>query len=349
MRKRASTFVTLCALIALRISLPAAALASGGDQGAHSRQAGEDRWVPSFSLTSGLLLQTQSGAANSVLFEDMVVPPAELRGAVAGDDLVLAPFFGFSLDVMTPALEIPTRPRFFFGAELIPTFGVDRDLAFEGSPDCVRGPLPTDPPCASLEDGTRRIPYGEDQANGLGTRTTATIDTLTYGAYLGASFPLKLGKREIRIKPSVAFMSYRVNGVGNVVDVACDVDPSDPSAMDQCTDITVINQFVGTIKVPGLRREMTLEADAPKRFYGIGPGLDIEMDTGRFGPVGAAIFVGGRAYAVLGERAFAFGTRESYDDAFGMDTAVAGFAIEVDPWIFRAHVGLRFQWLGITQ
>jgi hypothetical protein len=245
------------------------------------------------------------------------------------------------VELMTPALAIPTRPRFFFGAEIVPTFGSDRALAFEGNPDCVRGPLPNDP-CARDEDGTRRSGYGEAEANGVGTRTTATFDTLVYGATLGVAFPLRIGNRQIRIKPYLAWTNYKINGEGIVVDAKCKVDP--PSTMDQCTDV-FFPDFGGFV-IPGLLRETELRASASQRFNGIGPGLDIEMDAGQFGPFGASLFIGGRAYAVLGDRAFAFGTSENFDDAFGMDTAVGAFAIEVDPWIFRAHAGIRFQWLG---
>ena len=30
----------------------------------------------------------------------------------------------------------------------------------------------------------------------------------------------------------------------------------------------------------------------------------------------------------------------------GRTSAVGRFEVEVDPWIFRAHVGIRFHWLG---
>ena len=70
------------------------------------------------------------------------------------------------------------------------------------------------------------------------------------------------------------------------------------------------------------------------------------MDTGRFGPIGSSVFLGARAYYILGDRSFSFGTSETYDDEFGMDTAVANFEVEVAPWIVRASVGIRFQWLG---
>ena len=70
------------------------------------------------------------------------------------------------------------------------------------------------------------------------------------------------------------------------------------------------------------------------------------MDTGRFGPLGTSLFLGGRAYHVLGDRSIAFGTSQDYDDVLGMDTATASFEVEVDPWLYRAHVGIRFFWLG---
>ena len=42
----------------------------------------------------------------------------------------------------------------------------------------------------------------------------------------------------------------------------------------------------------------------------------------------------------------AFGTTVSYDDQFGTDVAAAKFGVEVDSWMFRAHVGIRLLWLG---
>ena len=70
------------------------------------------------------------------------------------------------------------------------------------------------------------------------------------------------------------------------------------------------------------------------------------MDTGRFGPIGSSLFLGGRAYYTLGDRRIEMTATESYDDRLGMDTARAVWAVEVDPWIFRLQVGIRFHWLG---
>jgi outer membrane protein W len=336
---RASVFLSAVAFLALQVIFPGVSLSSDeADSKRRPKQAGEDRWVPSLAITAGVSIQRQYGTANSVLFEDMTPPPVPLGGFHVGDDTAVSPFVGVDLQLMTPALPVPTRPRLFVSAEILPTFASARDLALDGDPGCVRGPEP-DAPCARDEDGSRRTPFGEDAANGEGTRTRAQINPLVYGAALGASFPLQISDRPIRIKPSVAFMSYRVDAAGVVVDAACD-----PSSA--CTDWTFLAGFP---PIPGFLRETTLTASRSQRYYAVGPGLDIEMDAGQYGSLGAALFIGGRAYAVLGDRTMSFGTEETYDDQLGMDRAVAQFNVEVDPWMFRAHVGLRLQWLGSSK
>jgi hypothetical protein len=246
-----------------------------------------------------------------------------LRGPVDGNDLAVSPFVGGTLELMTPALPIPTRPRLFASGEILPTFASGHDLALEADPGCVRGPKPG--------AGCTRIPgaepYPENAANGEGSVTSAEVDTLVFGASLGVAFPLRIGKRQLRIKPSVGWINYEVDAEGLVVDANC--GPGDTAL---CTSDSL--------------REVILSASDSQRFNGIGPGLDVEMDTVRYGPLGVSLFMGGRAYAIVDDRTISFGTEEIYDDQHGMDRATARFEVEVDPWIFRAHVGIRFHWLG---
>jgi hypothetical protein len=235
---------------------------------------------------------------------------------------------------MTPALAIPTRPRLFASAEILPTFASDRDLALDGDPSCVRGPV-SGVRCA--RDGDRV--FEQQEANGLGSRTSARIDTLVYGASLGVAFPVQVGKRQLRIKPSFGWINYKLEAEALVVDADC--NPS-----DQCT--IVENRL----------RERTLTASDSQRFNGIGPGLDVEMDTGRYGPIGSSLFLGARAYRILGNRTISFGTEKDFPEThtddndlnspivFGPEKDVGRFEVEVDPWIYRAHVGIRFYWLG---
>ena len=134
----------------------------------------------------------------------------------------------------------------------------------------------------------------------------------------------------------MAWINYEVEATGLIVDAAC--DPA-----NRCVDFQPFPQFP---PAPGFLRETVLAASESQRFNGIGPAFDIEVDTGRFGQIGSSLFLGGGAYAVLGDRDIVFGVSEVYDDQIGNDRAVGLFEVEVDPWIFRAHVGIRFQALG---
>ena len=370
MRKGAYRFRIIGAIVASQVLFPTASLAEdAGELKESAKQAGENRWVPSLAITSGVTAQNQDGTADSCLFpgdtgpdscNSNVDPP--LRGFFDGDDLAVSPFVGGALELMTPALPIPTRPRLFVSGEILPTFASDRDLALDGDPGCVRGPE-SDAGCAKNEpvdeDGNpvRVTPFGEDSARGQGSRTSAQIDTLVYGASLGAAFPLKIGKRQLRIKPSVGWINYKVEFEGSVTNAVCAPSPNNQT---QCTDISTVIGVINPSPPPivifipgpvdeGFMQETNLTASASQRFNAIGPGLDIEMDTGRYGPLGVSLFMGGRAYAVLGDRTISFDTEETFTDqisAPGTDRAVGQFEVEVDPWIYRAHVGIRFHWLG---
>jgi hypothetical protein len=208
-------------------------------------------------------------------------------------------------------------------AEIIPTFASDRDVALEADPGCFRGPRPGDP-CARTGGGGD---FPEDASNGEGSKTTAEVETVTFGASLGVAFPVRLGKRQLRIKPSIGWINYGVEATGLVVDAICDPP-------DQC------------LVVGDSLRETTLTASDSQRFNGVGPGVDVEVDTGRYGPLGVSLFMGARAYAIVGDRTISFQTEETFDDPIGMDRAVGRFEVEVDPWMFRGHVGIRFNWLG---
>ena len=150
MRKGANLFGIIGAVVALWAFFPTASLAAdGGALEESTQQEGEDRWVPSLAITSGVTVQKQLGGAGSFI-EDGFVP---IRGLVIGDDIAVSPFVGGTLELMTPALPIPTRPRLFVSGEILPSFASDRDLACEGDPGGVRGPEPKATCAATDPDG----------------------------------------------------------------------------------------------------------------------------------------------------------------------------------------------------
>ncbi len=343
MRSEVSVLLTVGALLVLPLPFPAPSLAADARQIVGQE---ESRWVPSLAISGGALIQEQKGFANSVLFEDGSTTPVPLQGEVDGDDLVVSPFVGASLELMTPALPVPTRPRLFLSGEILPTFGSDRQIVVQEDPGCIRGPA-LDAPCARDLTGVPDVTFSEDSAQGEGTSLTTLFDTLTFGASLGVAFPAKLGKRQLRIKPSFGWIHYKVGAEGLVSNAKCALDPSTPQIPNDtaCTPRTAPGGGV----IPGFLRETTLEASGSQMFNALGGGLDIEVDTVRYGPVGASLFLGGGAYRNLGDRTIGLSTSQTFTDQLGNDVATADFEAEVDPWIYRAHVGIRFQWLGFPE
>jgi hypothetical protein len=359
MRKSVNVFVLCGTAAALQAALPVAAPADEAGEvppegpleapESAAEPPGPQRdgwhgWVASLAITGGATFQNQDGSGESFLFEDGSPTPVTLQAAVDGDDLVVAPFVGASLEMMAPALPVPTNPRFFVSGEVLPSFGSTRTLAVRGDPGCIRGPE-VGAPCAKDEQpGERRVSpgaFGENFAIGQGTVVNSEVGLLVFGANAGVSFPLQFAGRQLRIKPSAGWIRWEVEGSGLVSDAAC-------SPVTRCTDVYAANWMPGDPPVQtGFLRETTLTGSASEWFDGIGPGLDVEVDTGVFGPIGTALFVGARAYAVLGERTISFSATESFSDVLGNDVATADFEVEVDPWLYRAHVGIRLQWLGL--
>ena len=120
MQKGARLFRIVGALVALGAVSPIASLATdGGALAETAKQAGEDRWVPSLAITSGLTIQDQKGSVASFIIAEGGSPTISdhLRPPTNGDDLAVSPFVGGALELMAPAFSIPMRPRLFVSGE----------------------------------------------------------------------------------------------------------------------------------------------------------------------------------------------------------------------------------------
>jgi hypothetical protein len=349
-RPTVNTLRVWVAAAALEMALPMAANAQDPRlQAPEERggQASESRWVTSLAATSGVLIQQQHGSVTSCLFAnpaDATGCPAPgstpLRPAVSGSSRAVSAFVGANFEAMSPALPIPMRPRLFLSGEIIPTFASDNEPAVQGDTGCVKGPE-LGSPCAKDQPLPLERPYGEDAANGQGSVVETTYSTLSYGANFGVAFPVQVRERRVRIKPSVGWISYEVEASGTVVDAECE-PPT------RCADVAPPHPAAG----PGALREVSLTGDDRQRFHAIGPGLDVEVDTGRFGPLGTSLFVAGRAYRTLGDRSFEFESTQVYGNdglPLANQAVSARWETEVDPWMYRVGVGLRLQWLGFPK
>lgn len=314
----------LLSVAALLTAMPGGAAAEGPAAEVPT-QEGADRWVPSLSVISGITIQSWDGGVSSRICRGCTFPnPAsvQLRPTVSGNDLDVTPYVGGSLELMTPELPIRTSPRLFLGGEIAASFGVDRRVANEGDPGTIGSPFPP---------GNPTLQWSEDQAVGQGSVTSATRESPFYGAYAGIAFPFGFKGRQLRVRPGFAWMYYEVGITGKVSDAEC-------LSNNRCNP----NGTGG-----GFQRAIQLQGSAKESFNAIGPAIDLEMDTGRFGPIGSSLFLGGRAYYILGNRDIVAEDTQSYNDVLGNDQVQATWNLEVDPWLYRVNVGIRFQWLGL--
>jgi hypothetical protein len=296
------------------------------------------RWLPSIALKGGGGFQDHEGDVSSTCEVGGIgnpnfgvancigptgggVPgPAPLRKAESGSDHSVFPFVGANIQLMSPAIEmLPGRPSIFISGELNLAFPPFRNVVNEGDPTGVRLP--------PLATGNTAVPALS--LAGTGSRTSSEIQRLVWGAGIGLAFPFEFLGRQMRVKPSANWIHYEVDVTGTVLAGLKD-DPSD-----------AIPPWGANRRDIDLSGSDTIVVDA------IGPGLELEMDVGDVGPVGASIFMGANAYRVLGKRDVKL-TDEitATGDGLPDDTYTAEWNYEVDPWVYGADVGIRFSLIG---
>ena len=317
----------VCAAALLPLALPSWASAAEGA----SEQEGAHRWVPSLSLTSGVGFQPWHGTAESLICEGCIVPgpgTQALRPSTTGNAVDASPFVGAELELMTPELALPTSPRLFLGGGFAGAFGSENRLAQEGNPGELRSPLP--------EQAQNAADFSESAVLGQGSLTAATLGDFVYEAHAGVALPFEWFERPLRLKLSLSWLRFDVDARGQISDAEC-------QRVGNTTQCNVLRQ-------PGFLRPIQMSDQASDTFDGLGPRLDLEMDTGRFGPIGSSLFLGGGAYAILGNRTIEMSAMESFPDTgrpgLGPATTSANWTFEVDPWIYRVAVGIRFHYLG---
>jgi hypothetical protein len=310
--------------------------------------------VPSFAITSGVTAQEMVGTQGARRFPTADESAVQtLRPTTSGDDLAVTPYVGGNVELMSPALSLPGFPRFFASAEVLPSFAPERTLAQEGNPSRIRGSEVgavlaveedqfhfTVPPGTA---GPRQQQFGENDTNGQGTQLISEVDSLIYGAKVGVAFAFQYRGKQMRIKPSAGWLHYKVTARGYLVDPSCG---SNGTVCTNVWDDPDLDNVGNNIVLPGFLRESILQSSESGAFDGVGPGVDLEMDTGRYGPLGVSLFAGFHAYYIPGDRDIFFAQQAQFSDIIGTDTDQAAWHVRVDPWVYRAGIGIRFAWLG---
>lgn len=227
---------------------------------------------------------------------------SSVRPSAIGTQSLISPWLGGSLELMTPAWEpLGGRTRFFVHGGLAGNVGFERDLAKEGAPAAFVAPT---------------IPAFGDEAlvQGQGSVTRAEPTDFQASAGIGFSITIDTEERRFRIKPSIEYLVEEVE-ISGLVHRATSIDPDIPS----------FNFFV-------------ISGAEEKYFHGIGPGLEVEADIVRKGPVMLALTGSGGAYYNLGDRDVVV----SSTDPTGAESAT--WRYRRDAWTYRFNVGLRFRW-----
>ena len=326
----------LGALLALQVPFPVASLAAdGGDL----RRAGGRGPL-------GSLARDHSAESPSRIRMDSRIPSSSRTGVrlpypcKASSTEAISPSLpssAASLELMTPALPIPTRPRLFLSGEILPTFAIRPRRRGGRGPRLHQRPGEPVRPCASddttvapdqLRRGRRQRPGHQDDRAGRHARLRREP----------AGWPFRPGSG------SASSGSSPPSGGSTTRST-----PRDSWSMRSAIRRTAVrtSSISGLSATASCARPPSRRSDS-RTFNGIGPGLDIEMDAGRYGPLGVSLFLGaarlprpGRSDDHLQHLRDPSTTRLGMDDV-----AIADFEVEVEPWMYRAHVGIRFQWLG---
>ncbi len=263
------------------------------------------RWIPSLTFHSGLTgFNVQAGVESTE------------RGRQDGDGRLVMPFVAPGLELASPELsDWPARPRLFIhgGPELL--FDLERAIAKEGDPGEVTvftidpdGPTGPAPP----------IFPGENNVTGVGSETLVQANTLSWGAGIGVSFSFSIWRRTLHVKPS---FEYRYD------------------ELEVSTGMSTARSASGNGFCPC--RTVSISATDTKAFHAIGPGIELELDGQRAGPMIVTAFMSAQGYYVLGDR---FASVEARGNFTTGEPASVVSTLRRSPWTLRGGVGLRVRW-----
>jgi hypothetical protein len=314
-------------------------------------------WVPSVSVFGGALIQNaDSTVASGPLFDPFRLnshpqfdgepqktlclpedPITCIRPSASGSDRQVTPFVMASAELMSPALsDVPGMPRAFAHVDAALSFSRTRNIAREGVPGEVMFP-----PDLPQQD----FPTGVLNVFGQGSQTSSWVKSLLLSSGLGVAFTADIGERRLRIKPSVEYLWEKIQVEGQVSRVArvtfldrVDPDeppgPSNPLKPATCTAASL--QDCRVIQLSGKDHQV---------FQGVGPGLELEMDAARAGPVILSLYSAAAAYRMMGDLTMEFSdTQRAAPNFPGDSNENAVWTYEKDPWSYRAGVGLRFRY-----
>jgi hypothetical protein len=296
-----------------------------------------DRWVPSFSILSGINSQNGSGSVETSDVKDPWTPSQstvdnllpEYTRILPGSPLsaqarMMTPYAGLSLEIMTPSVLKILRG--FAHVDVSYTFGPEYNLPSSGNP----GPFVAGDTTAAPDTLVQGTILGQ------GSRTTPLVQPLQVTAGAGVAFTMRAWDRTLRIKPSVEYLREEIQ-VKGLVRRAVRLDPTPTSP-------TPDDSFFRTVNLAGENSHV---------YHGLGPGLEVELETGRAGPFKVALYVSAKGWKFLNNDPQSFEVRNE-DPLYcpppppgqvNCSSESATFGFTKDDWAYGANLGIRFRWV----
>ena len=314
MPKPVKTCLGSCLVFLLIHTIPVPSLAESADE--REREG----WVPSFAVQSGINTQNATGSLATGVILGPWVPftsnpnnppePQILPGSPQSDSArMMTPYVGLSLELMTPAL----RPR--TGPSLDPRGFVHVDVSYSFAPEYNLPSIGNPGPFSRASPPNQNL-YTESIL-GQGGRNTSSVKPLLVSAGAGIAFTFHAGDRVVRVKPSVEYLREEVTVSGLVRRAVRNANPS-----------RTLDDF----------RTINLAAHGTYVYHGLGPGLEVELETGRTGPFVVALYLGARAWSF-------FDNEERVLQASNQYAEEATLTFEKNDWAFSGNLGFRFRFV----
>jgi len=304
------------------------------------------RWVPALAFTTSAIIQEVNASSDPGFYmtNSSIVPrvPKRLSKAVHGEDRFVAPNMGISLELSTPGLNfLPTRPRLFAHVDARVDFAFNKSVGRNLAPENMVA-ANFNPALAPPYDDPHFIEGvgSEEEIRGQGTRVQGEVLSWVYSGGLGAAFTLEVFERRLRLKPSAEYMYETVRATG---------------ILNRAIRAYRGNSAIGTNPTASRFIFAELEAQKTQGFHMLGPGLEVEMDTFRFGPTVLSLFANAKAFKILSNPEINFTATEVIEDPCcpksqlvptGMTQTVSSdFSLVMPEWNYDLGLGLRFRWL----
>jgi hypothetical protein len=283
---------------------PSVAIAESG--GSSHRESNAESWLPAVGFLLAVDSQEGVGSASS-----------SARISIEEDGTILTPLVGLEAELMTPSLFSSLgSPRLFVRGGATRAFDVERTIVQEGSVGEITIPV-IDPDGDGNPD--QRTPIAA--VGGQGTLLRTQVQPWGFMAAAGLAFELPFlgdGARMVRIKPSIEYRREQLR----VTAFLGGAESIDLSELCPC-------------------RSVNLEATSKRTLHAIGPGLEVEMDTGHIRSSSVTIYGAFRAYRVIDGRSINVDRVGEFDD--GTPVSLGG-RFRRDRWSYRFGVGLRLRW-----